>query len=90
MAHQIAMAAYCETINEEAENLIRCIMQQKIGSIAKVLGIVDEHLKRTQEARGQQAPGSNPSDLLIIMKANVALHHVAKWKRKESEANTEP
>ena len=60
----------------------------EIGSNVKVFNIVDGLLKKSEEARGQPAPNSAPSNLLKVKKAKVALHHVIKWKRKELEVAT--
>lgn len=66
LAHQPAIAAYCEVTEEEMENLTRCIMQQKIGSRSKVSEIVHEFPKKSQEAKCQPAPSLDPSNLLKV------------------------
>ena len=52
LAHQPAIAAYCEVTDEEMENLTRCIMQQKTGSNAKVFKTVRELLKKSKRNSG--------------------------------------
>ena len=54
LAHQLAIAAYCEVTEEGRGNLTRCIVQQKTDANAKVYKFVDEFLKKSQKQGAYQ------------------------------------
>ena len=80
--NQPAIAAFCETTQEEDDDIAEAIIRQKVGANPKV---VKAHIEATK-ARNEE--GQSQEILTLYRKAHIACGATVRWKRSIADMAT--